>query len=277
MERVEAASLSSSRHIVGILNATPDSFSDGGNFLTPEDALSHVEKLIRDGAALIDIGADSTRPGSQCVGAEEEIRRLRPILSVLPQGTPFAVDTHHARTAAFALEHGAVMVNDVSAGSDPEMFSVLAGSGASLVLMFSRCQVPHEFGEDPPSDIIPVLKRFFRERAEQAERSGVHRSQLLFDPGMGAFVSSNPRTSWTIIEHFHELGALIREGDGRALYFGCSRKGFLRFAAEQSIEERDLTSALLGFAISERLPPHIPLYLRVHNAAIHSQFLFRGG
>ncbi|MCB0329998.1 MAG: dihydropteroate synthase [Bdellovibrionales bacterium] len=265
--------------LVGVLNVTPDSFSDGGLFVDPEKALAHVHLLVNEGASMIDIGGDSTRPGSQCVGPIEEWRRIEPVLESCRQVAPFAVDTHHSEVAHLALRAGATMINDVMAGFDPEMFSVIAdSSNAKYVMMYSRSKHPHDFSRQSVSsladgDILERIKSFFYEKIELALTAGVSESQLVLDPGMGGFISSDPEDSWRVIRNFRELLSFRLP-----LYLGASRKGFLKLPLEADPKERDVLSAYIGRLVAAsvaREPVNFEpkLYIRVHSIATQKAFL----
>ena len=260
-------------HLVGILNVTPDSFSDGGRYLDPQKALNKAQSLIENGADLIDIGADSTRPGSECVGSKIEQERLEPVLSLLSDyKIPFAVDTHIAETAQFAIEHGASMINDVSGGYDSEMFSVISKSNTEnkvkYVLMYSRCTPPHEFSEESDGNILKVIKGFFEEKIDLALQAGVDREQIILDTGMGKFISDSPQRSWQVARGFAELSDLQLP-----LYIGASRKGFLKLPLETCVEERDYLSAYIGKLAAQSLPENQQLFIRTHNILMQKQLL----
>jgi len=255
-------------HLVGIINMTPDSFSDGGECENLGRALERIHQLMAEGADIIDIGGDSTRPGSVCVGEEEELRRITPLLHALPDGVSFSVDTHHASVAQFAIEHGAMMINDVLAGQDPEMFSVIAGSHVQYVMMFSRCERDHSFREASYPCIIESVKRFFSEKIEQAIAAGVAEQQIILDPGMGKFISDSAEDSWRIIREIDSLCEFQRP-----LYIGASRKGFLKLPLEQEVTERDILTAHVGKIIAQALNSRVPLWLRVHNIASQRRML----
>ena len=246
--------------LVGVLNLTPDSFSDGGVFQQLDDAARHAHQLIEDGADLVDIGGDSTRPGSRCVGAEEELSRIAPLLELLSRDVPFSVDTHHSSVAECVIERGAVMINDVMAGKDPDMFRVIAGTEVLYVMMYSRCELDHSFRTEPGGCILERVKQFFGERIEGALACGVSESQIVLDPGMGKFISDDPENSWRIIREIDALTAFARP-----LYVGVSRKGFLRLPLEETIFERDLLTAYIGKLLCETINSQVPLFLRVHN------------
>jgi len=173
--------------IVGILNVTPDSFSDGGRFLDPADARARAERLVADGAQAIDIGAESTRPGSRRIGPDEQIRRLREVLpAVCGLGVPVSIDTTQAEVAEFALDAGAQIVNDVSAGrDDPGLLPLVARRGAAVILMH-MLGTPKTMQEDPHyEDVVAEVRAFLAARIAAAEDAGVPRDRVVIDPGIG--------------------------------------------------------------------------------------------
>jgi len=167
--------------VMGIVNVTPDSFSDGGRYFRPEEALNHAETLAAEGADVIDIGAESTRPDSIQLTSEEEIRRLEPVLSELRQrvSLPISVDTYHAKTASFALEHGADIINDVWGGlADPDILSVVAKSGCEYIYMHNR-------KEPTDDDIMRVLLAETERGIAMCLEAGIPQRKLWIDPGIG--------------------------------------------------------------------------------------------
>ena len=255
--------------IVGIINVTPDSFSDGGAYLDPTDAVRRAEDLLTAGADIVEIGGDSTRPGSTCVGSEIEWARIEPSIRALAGRCALAVDTHHAFVAERALDLGAQLVNDVSAGSDPRMFEVVARKGAAIVLMFSRCSAPHLFGPAPAGDIVRTINTFLERRTRAALRAGVPPERIIHDTGMGGFVSPDADASWEILRRIAE----ITPGGG-GIMLGSSRKGFLKTATERSPAERDPASALTGVLVARALRDRaVRLYLRVHNVTEQKRLL----
>jgi len=173
--------------VMGILNVTPDSFSDGGRFLRPADARQRAARLLAEGADAIDIGAESTRPGSDRVPPGEQIDRLRDVLpAVCGLGRPVSIDTTSAEVAAFALDAGAAIVNDISAGrDDPGLFALAAERGCPIVLMHMLGQ-PKTMQADPRyEDVVAEVAAFLRGRVEAAEAAGVPRERCIVDPGIG--------------------------------------------------------------------------------------------
>jgi dihydropteroate synthase len=175
--------------VVGILNVTPDSFSDGGDFLDPEAAAEHAATMLDEGAGIIDVGGESTRPGSDPVPQEEEVRRVVPVIERIIAARPEAVisvDTYRSGTAAAALEAGASIVNDVTAlRGDPRLIPVVADSGCPVILMHMQGEPKTMQREPSYTDVVREVKDFLRSRAEHAVRSGVHAENIIVDPGIG--------------------------------------------------------------------------------------------
>jgi len=261
--------ISNSIRLVGIVNVTPDSFSDGGLHVAPTAAIQRAEELTRDGAAIIEVGGDSTRPGSTCVGPAEEWRRIESVVRALAPHFTVSIDTHHAEVAARALDLGAAMINDVTAGSDPAMFEIVARRNVPIVMMFSRCAPPHHFTDLPAGDIIEFINRFLTERSSRAGAAGVRAEMIIRDTGLGAFVSPDPEASWTILRRYRDIIA-----GGGGLMLGSSRKGFLKGPNERSPLDRDHASAMTGVqaALSRRGLPG-PLFIRTHNVALQRDLL----
>jgi dihydropteroate synthase len=205
---------------MGVVNVTPDSFSDGGDFLEPDAAVRRAREQLDEGAALVDVGGESTRPGSEGVTAEEELRRLEPVLAALA-GLPVSVDTSKAAVAGRALELGAVMVNDVTAlRADPELAGVVAGSDAYLCLV-------HMLGEprtmqDAPhyDDVVSEVASFLEERLAFAVEAGISEERICLDPGIG--FGKTTEHNLELLARLDEIVAL-----GRPVVVGVSRKRFL--------------------------------------------------
>ena len=242
--------------IMGILNVTPDSFSDGGRFATPAEAIERGHLLAEEGADLLDIGAESTRPGAEPVPAREQVRRLAPVLEGLA-GLAISVDTASAEVAAYALGHGAVIVNDVTALSDPGMAGVVAAAGAGLVLMHMR-GTPRTMQADPRyDDVVATVESFLRERLAAAAAAGVPPECVALDPGIGFGKTAGQSVAL--------LAATSRlTGLGRPLLVGASRKSFLgRLTGADDPRDR-LEASLAAAAIATCLGAAI---LRVHDVA----------
>ena len=203
--------------LMGILNVTPDSFSDGGKFFSLDAALRQAEKLAREGADIIDVGAELTRPGYTPVSAEEELARLDPILGELTGciDLPFSIDTSKAKVARRAAELGASIINDVwGLQKDPAMADTVAEIGAAVVMMHNRD------GVDPELDILADMRRFFDRSLHLAEAAGIPRARLILDPGIG-FGKSRA-------QNFTALANLAALRDfGLPILIGVSRKSLL--------------------------------------------------
>jgi dihydropteroate synthase len=242
--------------LVGILNVTPDSFSDGGRFLSPEKAREQAALLYRQGASIVDIGAESTRPGSKPLGPDEEWSRLAPVLEGI--GGRFSIDTRHAATAARAIRAGAAWVNDVEGLESPEMRKAVADSSVDLVVMHSLGIPPDasrtlELGRDP----VEQLLRWGEERLALLAKEGIPRSRVILDPGIG--FGKLAFQSWLALSgarRLHELGTRI--------LIGHSRKSFLSLVTDRPAAERDLESAVLCAELARAGAQ----YLRIHDPVL---------
>jgi dihydropteroate synthase len=210
--------------VVGILNVTPDSFSDGGDFLDPEAAAEHAATMLDEGADMLDIGGESTRPGSDPVSQEEEIQRVVPvlerILSVRP-GAVISVDTYRSGTATAALEAGASLVNDVTAlRGDPRMASVVEEAECPVILMHMQGE-PKTMQKEPHyQDVVREVRDFLAERAEYAVAAGVRPENVILDPGIG--FGKNLEHNLALL---HNLDAVVDLG--LPVLIGASRKRFI--------------------------------------------------
>jgi dihydropteroate synthase len=241
--------------VMGVLNVTPDSFSDGGRYLEPSAAIARAHKLAEAGADLIDLGAESTRPGSQKVPVDEQLRRMMPVLEGLGGIAPaLSIDTSNAAVATRALAAGAHVVNDVTALSDPDMPGVVRQTGAGLVLMHMR-GTPATMQEDPRyDDVVVEVRDFLLDRMRQAMGHGVESDRIALDPGIG-FGKAFPH-SLELIARLPELVAL-----GRPVLVGASRKSFLGRILDLPPDER-LEGGLAVAAVSVYLGAAI---LRTHD------------
>jgi dihydropteroate synthase len=240
--------------VMGVLNVTPDSFSDGGKFLDPSSALAQAELMIADGADMIDVGAESTRPygGQQPVSADEEISRLRPVLKdVVALGKPVSIDTMKADVARFALDMGATIVNDVwGLQRDPDMARVAADARAPLVAMHNRKAI------DPAIDIMKDIAAFFARTLEIAAQAGIARERIALDPGIG--FGKTPEQSMTALARLSELNTF-----GCPLLVGASRKRFISAVARSEPDQR-LGGSLAAHLIAARNGAAI---IRAHDVA----------
>jgi len=229
--------------VMGVLNVTPDSFSDGGRFLSPADAIEHGRGLVAEGAAIVDVGGESTRPGAEPVSAEEELERVEPVLEGL-RGLPVSIDTSKAEVARRALELGAELVNDVTAlRGDDSLAAVVAEHGAYLCLMHTQGE-PRTMQADPSyDDVVFDVLAFLEERLAVAVDSGVAEERVCLDPGIG--FGKTPDQNLELVRRLDELLVL-----GRPLVVGLSRKSTLGRVLGDPAATQGTLSASLGAAVA---------------------------
>jgi dihydropteroate synthase len=249
--------------VMGVLNVTPDSFSDGGEFITEQSALDHARLLEMAGADIIDVGGESTRPGAERVEPSVEQARVIPVIRAIKRelDTTVSIDTMNSSTARAAVEAGAEIINDVSGGlADPAMFAVAAETGATLVIShwrgFSNIMDTQNFYHDIAVDVARELS----ERVDVAIAAGVARDKIVIDPGLG--FAKDMKQNWQLVARLDELEAL-----GLPILVGASRKRFIAGAidpeepAQVSNERRDVATAVLTALLLQR-----KLWgIRVHN------------
>jgi dihydropteroate synthase len=206
--------------VMGVVNVTPDSFSDGGVFLRPDAAGTEAYGMLAEGAAIVDIGGESTRPGSEGVSLEEELRRVEPVLHAL-RGEPVSIDTSKSEVARAAIECGAVMVNDVTAlRGDPDLAGVVADADAYVCLMHMLGE-PRTMQNDPSyDDVVSEVAAFLEERLAFATEAGIREDRICLDPGIGFGKSVEHN-----LELLNRLGEIVALG--RPVLVGASRKRFL--------------------------------------------------
>ena len=232
--------------VMGVVNVTPDSFSDGGRFVDPDAAVAHGLALAEEGADLLDVGGESTRPGASDVEAATELARVLPVVERLAGATavPLSVDTRKAAVARAALAAGATMVNDVSgARDDPEVLAVAAEAKAALVLMHMR-GTPATMQDDPRyDDVVGEVEAFLAECCAAAEAAGVAPDALVVDPGIG-FGKRDPH-NYALLAALPRLTRL-----GHPLMVGTSRKGFIGRALGLAVDQREEgTAATVTWAV----------------------------
>ncbi len=251
--------------VMGVLNCTPDSFSDGGRFLDPEAAVAHGLRLLEEGAAIVDVGGESTRPGAAAVPAEEELERVIPVLAGLRRRRPDAVlsvDTSKPRVAAAALDAGADIVNDVTAGRHPEMLPLVAERGAAVVLMHMR-GTPRTMQRDTRyTHVVAEVTAHLAERAAAARSAGIPEDRIWLDPGIG-FGKDDPG-NLALLAALPDLAAL-----GHPVVVGPSRKSFIGRLTGAPVDER-LPGTLAALVPALRAPRAV---VRVHEPAPVRQFL----
>jgi dihydropteroate synthase type 2 len=218
--------------ILGILNITEDSFSDGGRYLAPEAALAHGESLIRDGADILDIGGAPSNPDAKPVAAETEIARLQSVLPALKaKGASISIDSFAPEVQRWALSQGVDYLNDIHGFAAPALYPELAKSDARLIVMHAIQGYGIATREDVPArEIFDRTVSFFEQRIAALTEAGIARSRLVLDPGMGFFVGSDPENSLTLLRRLPEL----KDRFGLPILVSVSRKSFLRKLAGQS-------------------------------------------
>lgn len=250
--------------LMGIVNVTPDSFSDGGNAYDARQALAQIRQLIADGADLIDIGAESTRPNAQAVSAEQEWQRLEPVLShrnQFPADIPWSLDTRHAASAKKALTLGIDWINDVSAATNEALLQLVASSNANYALMHSLTVPANPSIILDNNNPVPELIHFAKEKTAMLETVGISRERIIFDPGIG--FGKNAAQSLALLRDI----ATIKTQIGLPILIGHSRKSFLKGYCDGTAADRDPAT----LAVSLKLAEQGADYLRVHNMAAHRQ------
>lgn len=243
--------------LMGVVNVTPDSFSDGGRYLDPAAAIAHGEKLVRDGAVILDVGGESTRPGAVAVEEAEELRRVEPVVAGLAGVATVSVDTSKAAVAGAAIDAGAEIVNDVTAlRGDADMAGLCAERGVGIVLMHMPGD-PRTMQDDPSyGDVVDEIKAFLAERVEAAVAAGVVEDRIWLDPGIGF-----GKTLEHNLELLRRLGELRELG--RPLVIGTSRKSFIGRIDGSDVGDRlggTIASSILAAAEGADV-------LRVHDIA----------
>ncbi|MCX6958408.1 MAG: dihydropteroate synthase [Verrucomicrobiae bacterium] len=254
--------------ILGILNVTPDSCSDGGNFFDPQKAVARGLELIAEGADIIDVGGESTRPGAAPISPEEEIRRVLPVIQGLRTKTdaPISIDTSKAAVAEAAIEAGASIINDVTALSDPKMGEVAASTRAGLILMHLQgtplaMQTAPSY---PNDDVVTVVANFLTQARAKALRYGVQKNALVLDPGIG--FGKTVAHNFSLLKAIPQLTQL-----GSPLLLGHSRKWFLNGVSgdysPRALEERFIPS----IAVTSIARYHGAMLFRVHDPRAHRE------
>jgi len=254
--RTRRAALSLTQ-LIGILNLTPDSFSDEGRYQHLDQALAHAEKMLENGASRIDVGAESTRPQATPLSPEEEWNRLEPFLKNF-RGC-VSLDTRHPEVAERALPWDVQAINDVSGFENPKMREILAKSKVDLIVMHSL-GIPPSSRQVVPGKVMACLESWGTEKIQILEKSGIQRERILIDPGIG--FGKTPEQNWEILRNAEKLHAL-----GVRVLLGHSRKSFLTCVTDQPPSERDLETNL----ISGHLATKQIHYLRVHDVASHQR------
>jgi dihydropteroate synthase len=245
--------------VMGVVNVTPDSFSDGGRYLDPEAAVAHGLALVAEGADLLDVGGESTRPGATDVPEAVELERVLPVVEELARTAevPVSIDTRKAAVAAAALAAGATMVNDVSAGRhDPDLLGVAADAKVPLVLMH-MLGTPATMQDDPRyDDVVAEVEAFLAERCRAAEAAGVDHQALVVDPGIG--FGKRDQDNYALLDQLARFTRL-----GHPVMVGTSRKGFIGRALDSPADQRvEGTAATVVWAVERGAR-----IVRVHDVA----------
>ena len=251
--------------VMGVVNVTPDSFSDGGVNYRSDDAVASARRMLGDGAAIVDVGGESTRPGSEAVSLDEELRRVVPVLEALSGEVPISIDTAKAEVARRALALGAEMVNDVTAlGGDPELAGVVADSGAYLCLMHMRGE-PRTMQVDPRyDDVVAEVAGFLEERLAFAVAAGIAEDRISLDPGIG--FGKTVEHNFELVRRLDEIVAL-----GRPVVVGFSRKSSLGRILGDPEAKTGPVSASLAVAVAAY--ERGATILRVHDVREHVEAL----
>jgi dihydropteroate synthase len=255
--------------LMGIVNVTPDSFSDGGETLDPDAAAARARRLVEEGAAIVDVGGESTRPGAEGVTLDEELRRVLPVLERIGAELPVSIDTAKAEVARRALELGAELVNDVTAlRGDPAMAGVVAGSGAYLCLVHMQGE-PRTMQRAPRyRDVAADVAAFLEERLAHAVKEGVPEERICLDPGIG--FGKTVEQNFELVRRLDVLTAL-----GRPVLVGLSRKSSLGRILGDPEARTGSTAASIGAAVAayERGAS----VFRVHDVREHAEALAAAG
>lgn len=250
---------------MGIVNVTPDSFSDGGKYFNTQSAVEHALKLASDGADILDIGGESSRPGAEPVPLDEEMRRTIPVIEGIKKSSnvPISIDTTKAAVASRAIDAGAGMINDISAGRfDPEMFSVAAKSECTICLMHMQGEPRTMQAKPHYNDLIGEISSFLSARIEKAVDAGIARSNIIIDPGIG--FGKTPEGNIEIIKNLNQFVKL-----GFPVLIGASNKSFIGKLMGLDVEDR-LEATLATLAIAADAGAAI---VRVHDVAATRRFL----
>ncbi len=247
--------------IMGILNVTPDSFSDGGRFTGVDKAIKHAEKMIGEGAAIIDVGGESSRPGAKPVSIEAETKRVLPVIKRIMKkfpDTPVSIDSYKPEVAMAAMEEGAAMINDITGLRDPEMMKVAAKFNAPVVIMHMK-GTPQTMQKRPAyKDVIHDITTFFIERIKACRKNGI--DKIILDPGIGFGKTVNHNLQ--ILNRLEEFKRL-----GRPVMIGHSRKSFIGKISGCKASERDIaTAAITAMAVMDGAS-----IIRVHNVSANRQ------
>ncbi len=259
--------------LVGVLNVTPDSFSDGGQFFTTEKAIEHATQLVNDGVSVIDIGAESTRPGATPLTPEQEWFRLESILEALTEQfhdkhIQLSLDTRHPKNAEKAIQLGVDWINDVSGADSKSMQQLVAVHPSCKIVAMHHLGIPADKQKIIPlnEDATQVVKQWCVEKIQTLESAGIPKNRIIIDPGLG--FGKNAQQSLKLLQDIHAFTGL-----GVELFVGHSRKSFLQPFYGDDMQQRDLGTLVASLYMAEKNVD----YVRVHNVAMHkSAFSLHG-
>ena len=247
--------------LLGIVNITEDSFSDGGHYLAPEVALAQARKLARDGASVVDLGAAASNPDARPIAPAKEIARLAPVVAALKEeGLAVSIDSFAPEVQRWALAQGVDYLNDIHGFPDPGLYPALAGTSPKLIVMHSVQERGRATREDvAPVEIFDRILRFFEGRVAALQQAGIARDRLILDPGMGFFLGNRTETSFTVLRRLPEL----KRAFGLPVLISVSRKSFLRKITGRDVAEAGAaTLAAELFAVFQGAD-----YIRTHDPA----------
>jgi dihydropteroate synthase len=249
--------------IIGIVNVTRDSFSDGGRFLEPGVAIAHARRLVADGADIVDIGAESTHPDAEDIPSDVEIARLTPVIEALKaDGVRVSVDTYKPAVIRNVLPLGVELINDVTALGDPQSVAAVRDGSAKLILMHSRASAARaERGDADPATIVADIIQFFERRIAELSAAGIARERLILDPGMGFFLGRNPEASLAVLRGLERVRVL-----GLPIAVSTSRKSFIGAVLGQPDAPRPVDQRAAGTLATEiYTAQHGAAYIRTHD------------
>ncbi|NQT74251.1 MAG: dihydropteroate synthase [Chloroflexi bacterium] len=247
--------------IIGILNITSDSFSDGNKYLDIRKAIEKGIDLVEQGADMVDIGAESSNPDGQKISSQEEIERLTPVIEVLKkEGIMVSVDTYKPDVMERALSLGVDMINDITGLKDPAAIEVVRKVDVPVVIMFARNEGPHaERTVRDYKNVMNEVEEFFTERLKTLREAGVSDDRIVIDPGMGLFLGGTPEPSLMVLRHIEKLRKF-----GRELYISASRKSFIGAVLNRGIKERGIGT----LAVEIWAWQHGVSYIRTHEPGL---------
>jgi len=252
--------------IMGILNITPDSFSDGGNYNSIEKAVKKAEELEKNGADIIDIGGESSGPGSKNVSEKEELKRVIKALIEIKKTVkiPISIDTYKAKVAEEAIKNGADIINDITAlRGDENMAKTIAKYKTPIILMYSKDETARTtIKEKNYKDVTKTIINFLKKQINKAEKEGIPTENIIIDPGMGQFISSIPKYSFELIANIKE----IEKNLNKPVQIGISRKSFLGKGTIKEIEKRSKIAESIAYFNGASI-------IRTHNVKLLKQWL----